>query len=208
VSGVYVQWQRLLCLMFMVRASEYPKLGQHFPAQGIARQHTFDRILQYAFGRFFEQLLEGHRPEIADVARVTIVHLVFQFVACHANLFGVDDDNVVARINVRRIFGFVLATQPTRNLARQASQCLAGGINNIPVAANLVWLGRKRLHGVSIQMGGQRRPQWGAVSSLAKGAKFYLTHRRNANRRRICGQNKHGKRFDLSAKYQLVIDTT
>jgi hypothetical protein len=53
--------------------------------------------------------------DAAGVAGVAVVHLVLSLVAGHAQLLGVDHDDVVAGVDVRGVDGLVLAAQAARS---------------------------------------------------------------------------------------------
>src|SRR5699024_5641467 len=83
-------------------------------------------------------------------------------------LLCIDDDNIVADVHARRVFRLVLAAQSMGNLSGQATQGLAVGINDIPVAAYLAFFGRKRLHQVISGYGAciyVARATWSRVSA-------------------------------------------
>ena len=56
---------------------------------------------------------------------MAVVNLVFGLVAGHAQFFGVDDDDIIAGVDVRREFGLVLAAQPACDFAGDAAENLA-----------------------------------------------------------------------------------
>ncbi|MNP13391.1 hypothetical protein D3C76_1056700 [compost metagenome] len=75
-----------------------------------------------------------------------VVHLVGGFGASDTNLLGVDDDDVVAGINVRGVFRLVLATQTASDLGSQTTQGQASSVDNEPVALNSFWFRGKSFH--------------------------------------------------------------
>ena len=77
------------------------------------------------------------------------VLLVLFLGARDTQLLHVHHDNVVAGVHMGREFGFVLAAQPLRDFDREAAQHLVRGVDDEPVAPDLVALGRKGLHGIS-----------------------------------------------------------
>ena len=176
-----VQRYRLLCLVIVFRTRKYPQLREHLPTKRIAWQHAFYREFKGALGRLAHQCFHRYRFQIAYVPGVTMVHFVFHLVAGHANLVGVDDNNVIAGIDMWRIFRLVLAAEASCDLGGQAPQGLARGINQVPVAPYFLRLGRKRLHDHLFQLG---RIKEIVPAAPAKGAKFYSEACRNANQ---CG---------------------
>ena len=71
-----------------------------------------------------------------------MVNLVLELAARDPDLLGIDDDDVVTGVDMGRINGLVLAPQAVRQGRSQPAQGLALGIDDIPVAADRLWLGR------------------------------------------------------------------
>ena len=67
-------------------------------------------------------------------------------VAGDADLGGVDNHDVVAGIDVRRVFRLMLAAQTARDLNCQAAENLALGIYDVPVVADFARLRRIGFH--------------------------------------------------------------
>ena len=61
-------------------------------------------------------------------------------------LVSVDHDDVVARIDMRRVFGLVLAAQAQCDFGCKAAEHLIAAIDHVPVALNFQRLGREGLH--------------------------------------------------------------
>src|SRR5258705_12213870 len=120
----------------MLFAGEHVQLPEHLPAERVLRQHAFHRVLDRAFRLRREQLAEGDRLQVADVAGVMVVELVGELRAGDSDLFRVDDDQVVARIDVRRVHGLVLAAQAMSELRRETPERLALGINDVPIGTH------------------------------------------------------------------------
>ncbi len=75
-----------------------------------------------------------------------VVELVLELRAGDTDLLGVEHDQVVAHVDVRRVVGLVLALEAMRKLRGEATECLARGIDDVPVAAHLTRLGENRVH--------------------------------------------------------------
>ncbi len=88
----------------------------------------------------------GDAFDAARITGVTIVDLVRQLAAGDAHLVGVDDDDEVAGVDVRRVLGFVLAAQPMRDLGRQSSERTIGSVHNEPVVANILRTNTQSFH--------------------------------------------------------------
>ena len=95
--------------MGMLGTAVHLELFDHGKTQRTFWQHAFDRFFQSTCGVLGLHVFEIGAGDAARVTRVTVVHLVLGFVACDANFGSVDDDYVVAGIDVGRINGFVLA---------------------------------------------------------------------------------------------------
>src|SRR4051794_7682141 len=74
-------------------------------------QHAAHGQANHALGVAGEQVLEGLRPDPARVARVAVVGLVGELARADGQRRGVDDDDVVAAVEVRRPGRLVLAPQ-------------------------------------------------------------------------------------------------
>src|SRR5690606_6696757 len=130
----------------MLGAAHDLELAQHPASQRIAGQHALHGKLERPLRRPREQLLERFGLHVPDVAGVVIVHLVLHLPAGHADLLRVDHDDVITGIHVRRIDGLVLAAEPPSDLRGEPPERLAVGVDDVPVAADALRLGRKCLH--------------------------------------------------------------
>ncbi len=129
-----VERLRLLRGVRVLGALEHVQLAIHAPAERILRQHALDRELDRALGVLGHQLLERLALDAADRAGVPVVDLVAQLVAGDADLLGVQHDDVIAGVDVRRVFGLVLAAQTHGDLGGEAAERLAARIHHVPVA--------------------------------------------------------------------------
>src|SRR5215468_7850122 len=80
------------------------------------------------------------------MAGVMTIDLVLALLAGQHDFFGVDDDDIVAIIDVRGVGRFVLAAQPHRHQACEAADHEAGGVDDDPFLLDLGGLGRKGFH--------------------------------------------------------------
>ena len=82
------------------------------------------------------------------IAAVAPVELVGALVAGDRDLLGVDDDDEVAGVAVRRVLGLALAAQGVGDLGRQPAEGLALGVDDVPVALAVgrVWQHRSSSH--------------------------------------------------------------
>jgi hypothetical protein len=72
---------------------------------------------------------------------VVVGLLLDQLAAGQRDLGGVDDDDEVATVNVRREGRLVLAPQEDRGLAGQTAEDDVSGVDDEPLALNLAGLG-------------------------------------------------------------------
>src|SRR4051794_7465872 len=81
-------------------------------AERAARDHALDRLLKHALGEAaLEHLAGGDLLDPARIAGVLVIDLLLELAACEADLAGVDDHDMVAAIDVRRVARLVLAAQ-------------------------------------------------------------------------------------------------
>ena len=75
-----------------------------------------------------------------------MVHFIFRLGTSDTNLFSIHDHDVVAGVDMRRIFSLVLATQTVRYLAGQAPESLVSGVHDKPVAVHSFRFGTNSFH--------------------------------------------------------------
>lgn len=75
-----------------------------------------------------------------------IIILLLQLIAGENRLIAVDDDHVVAAINIRRKGDLVFAAQQNGSGSGGAAKGLAGSIQNVPLALYLGGLGKSCAH--------------------------------------------------------------
>src|SRR5947209_19632179 len=102
--------------MRMVRALVDPQVAELLPSEWPARQHALHRLLDDPLG---ELALEDHLGrtllDAAGIAGVVVVDLLLALAAGEDYLLGVDDDDVVAIVDMRREARLVLAAKPQRD---------------------------------------------------------------------------------------------
>src|SRR5262249_11854621 len=109
---------------------------------------------------------EGPVLDAAGIAGVVVEHLVAQLVAGHLHLGGVDDDDVVAAIHVRRVGRLVLAAQAVGDDAGETAENDAVGIDHEPLLGDLGGLGGIGLHAAGLVPGRRANsPASGKVST-------------------------------------------
>src|SRR5882757_4181788 len=100
------------------------ELAELLAAQTVARDHALDGLADDLLGPLLEQLAECPGANAARVSAVPPVALVLELLAGDHELLGVDDDDEVADVDVRRVGRLALAPQHVRNLGRQPAERL------------------------------------------------------------------------------------
>src|SRR5690606_2043095 len=118
----------------------------HGVAQRTLGQHALDGLLDGAAGKPLLQFLEVRFADAAGVTGVTEVLFVLRLGARNDDLGSVDDDDVIARINVRREVRFVHTTQAACDFAGQTTHDFALGVDQKPVTLDFKRSGHKGLH--------------------------------------------------------------
>ena len=74
--------------------------------------------------------------QAAGVTGVGTVVLLLQLLAGEDGVLGVDDDDVIAAVNVRSVIGFQLAAQQIGGERSGLAHGLAGCVKDVPLAGN------------------------------------------------------------------------
>ncbi|VVO41945.1 hypothetical protein PS704_05952 [Pseudomonas fluorescens] len=75
-----------------------------------------------------------------------VVDLVGGFSTGYTNLLGIDNDDVIAGVNVRSVLSFMLATQTARDFGGQTTQGLTCSVDDKPVALYCFRFSSKSFH--------------------------------------------------------------
>ncbi len=97
-----------------------------------------------------------------------VIDFLVELAAGEADLFGVDDDDMVSAVNVRREARLVLTAQYVGDDRRDAADNQAVGVDQVPFFLDLrrlCRLGRlhQRLHGLNLFLTRKAAPQGTAV---------------------------------------------
>lgn len=100
--------------------------------QGAASDHALDRLAHDVAGVLASQAL-GDRTFLdpTGITGVIMEQLLVHLVAGQADLLGIDDDDIVATINMRGELGLVLAAQALGNDGGQTTQNEALGVDQV-----------------------------------------------------------------------------
>jgi hypothetical protein len=86
---------------------------------------------------------------------VPVVHLLVGFTTGDDNFFGVDDDDVGARVHRGGVQGLVLAAQHSRDERRQPAQGRALGVDDVPPLGSLEGVAGARVVGLVPKVGSE-----------------------------------------------------
>src|SRR4030095_2707591 len=136
----------LLRTMRMLLVGVDLQLLDHGVSERAFRQHPTHRERQRASRKALLHLAEVRFVYPARVSAVAVVLLVLELRTGDLQFRGVDDDDVVAGVHVRRVLGLVLASKAKRNLTAQPPQDLVLGVDQQPIAPNVLRLGGKCFH--------------------------------------------------------------
>ncbi len=136
----------------MRRAGIALELLQHGIAERPFRKHALDRFLQRPTRKTLLHLPEGRRPDAAGVAAMAVIELVLVLGSRDLDLLDVGHDDEITGVDMRRKDRLVLAAQPQRDRAGQPPKHLVTGIDQIPLALDILRLGGISLHFDEIRM--------------------------------------------------------
>src|SRR3990172_9551087 len=128
---------RLLGLMGVIVAGVDLQLAELLGPEARPRQHAFDRPPDDLLRSALEELAERLLLEALRVAAVPDVELALDLVTTDGDLRSIQDDHVVARVEVLRVGGLVLPGEDAGDLCREAAECLARRVNDEPASLDL-----------------------------------------------------------------------
>src|SRR3954454_5227695 len=146
VGSLQFQRLRLLGGVRMLRAAVHLQLLDHGVAERALGQHALDGLLECAAGMLGLHVAEVGFTDAAREARVAVILLVELLRAGDPELGGIDDDDEVAGVDVRRVDGLVLAAQTECCFAGNTSEHLVGGVNHKPLVRHVSGFCAERFH--------------------------------------------------------------
>ena len=106
-------------------------------AERPARDHALDGLLDHALGETaLEDLLRGALLDVADIAGVLVIDLLLALAAGQHRMRGVDDDDVVAAIDMGRVGREVLAAQAHGDERGEATDDQTLGVDQRPTSSS------------------------------------------------------------------------
>ena len=108
--------------MRMFRACIHFYIFEEHAAESVVRKHAFDgaleRLGRMAGKQFFKRIV----LEVADKTGIVVVHFLLLFSAGNGNFVRIDDDDVIARVLVRRILRLVFAARESCGFCGNAAE--------------------------------------------------------------------------------------
>jgi hypothetical protein len=112
------------------------EFSDHFAAEAVLGQHPPDGEFDGVGGVAGKQIAQVALAYAAGITCVTVVHFLVHLAPRNGDTFGVDDDNIVADVEVWAVDGFVLAFENTGDLGSETTQGLAIGVYNKPFTSD------------------------------------------------------------------------
>ena len=131
--------------MRMLRPGIHLQVTQLSGTQTRAGKHALDSFFDDEFGLFLEVLRRSGYPHAPGIARMADILLVRKLVAGQLHLLGVDNDDVVATIDVRSEPRLVLAAQNLRDLRCETAQYRVRRVDQHPLLVDVGGVGGDRL---------------------------------------------------------------
>lgn len=101
----------VLCFMRMFLGGEQFKSFHHLARELVLWKHAFNSVLKNEVRAFFEHVFDIDSVFVATVTGVEHIFFVGHFFTGKLNLVGINDDNVVAAINVRCVNRFATTSK-------------------------------------------------------------------------------------------------
>src|SRR4051812_32261438 len=146
-----------LGLVRMIGAAIDAEVAHLDATERTTRDHAFDGLLEHALGMLaLEDLARGALLDVADVTGVLVIGLLLALAAGENRILRVDDDDVVAAINVRGVGREVLAAQAHGDDGGETADDQTLGVDQYPLLRHLSRLCRKGFH-VRVSVNGEHR---------------------------------------------------
>ena len=131
----------VLTLVGVLRTGIDIKVAVQSVSKTVLRKHSTDGVLQHALRMAGKHLGRGGLALASRISGIALVNLVGHLLAGENYLLGIDDDHVVAAINMRCEARFGLATQYVGYAGGQTAYGLVLGINKHPFLLDGVFVG-------------------------------------------------------------------
>ena len=111
----------------------YVQVAEDLVTKTILGEHTFDGMFEHCCGPLRHEGLDRNAALTSRITGVVNVFLLLHFVACKADLVGIDDDDIVTTVNVGGEVGLVLSAENDGNAGSKAAKNLIGGVDYQPL---------------------------------------------------------------------------
>ena len=122
------------------------QLGQNGATQPVVHDHALDRAFDDQLRMATPAGLGRFGVVAADITGVAHVLLLRFLLAGKDGLFGVDDNDVIAGIDVSGEDGLVFTAKQDSGFFSHTTHDLIVGVDNVPLAFYLLGLGAKSFH--------------------------------------------------------------
>src|ERR1035441_3339598 len=130
----------------MLVAAIHLQLGSHCTPELALGKHALDSLFQDLFRLACQEARKGLFAQAAGETGVATVKFLLALETSQPHFFSINDDYVIAHIDVRNVLGIQLAAQHTGRLGSQPAQRLAAGIYHKPFAVNILAARNKGRH--------------------------------------------------------------
>lgn len=154
----------------MIRSGVDLELAAHLAAELVLGEHALHGTFDDGLGTTLAQRVEGFGLDAARIPGMAILDLALALARGDSHLLGVDDNNEIAAIDMRRVRGLVLAAEPGCHLGSETAEREVGRIHDVPTVFYVTRFGRICLvHGHGLFLGhiedtgerlGKRLPTW------------------------------------------------
>jgi hypothetical protein len=120
--------------VWVLCASVNLKITELCTAKRTARKHSLDCELDHVLRVPITKLSRGRALKATDIAGVAVVHLVVPLLTSERDFVSVDDDHVIAVIDVRGEGRLVLATEDMSDLRCRTTEDLSLKVDDPPLA--------------------------------------------------------------------------
>jgi len=137
---------RLLCSMRMLDAGVDFQFRELSGAESGVGEHSFNCTLDDCRRTALSQRLQCFLLEAVREAGMSRIKLLCFFLACHFDLFGIDDDDEIPGVNVGSELRLGFASQDVSDSGGETAQGFAFGIYYKPFFRNVAVFGDICLH--------------------------------------------------------------
>src|ERR1700722_10385231 len=137
VGGMEVHGNGLLGEVGVLTSLVDLELGGHLAAELGLGKHALDGLLNDRFGATGEKLDEGLFAKTTGESGVAAIELLVRLEAGEHDLFGIDDHDVIAHIDVGGVERVGLAREDGGGLCGEAAEGLTARIEQVPLALDI-----------------------------------------------------------------------